>query len=68
MYLIDTNICIFVIKRRPAAVLDVLRKNAKRGIYISSLTIAELEYRAENSKQKDTNRIALLKLLSLFDI
>jgi tRNA(fMet)-specific endonuclease VapC len=68
MYLLDTNACIFAINKRPANVLEKIRKNLKKGIYISSLTVAELEYGVENSKQIENNRIALLKFMSIFNI
>jgi tRNA(fMet)-specific endonuclease VapC len=68
MYLLDTNICIFAINKKPANVLDAIRQNCPKGIYISSLTIAELEYGVENSKQIENNRIALLKFISIFNI
>ena len=68
MYLLDTNMCIFAIKRRPPHVLEIIREKSKNGIYISSLTIAELEYGVENSKQIENNRIALLKFISLFNV
>ena len=68
MYLLDTNMCVFAIKRRPHNVLEIIREKSKNGIYISSLTIAELEYGVENSKQIGNNRIALLKFISLFNV
>jgi tRNA(fMet)-specific endonuclease VapC len=60
--------CVFAIKRRPPNVLEIIREKSKNGIYISSLTIAELEYGVENSKQVENNRIALLKFISLFNV
>jgi len=68
MYLLDTNICIFAINKRPANVLEIIKKKSKLGIYISSLTVAELEYGVENSKYIENNRIALLKFLSIFNV
>ena len=68
MYLLDTNICIFAINKRPANVLEIIKKKSKSGIYISSLTVAELEYGVENSKHIEDNRIALLKFLSIFNV
>ena len=68
MYLLDTNICIFAINKRPANVLAIIKEKSRSGIYISSLTIAELEYGVENSKQIENNRIALLKFISLFKV
>ncbi len=68
MYLLDTNICIFAINKRPANILEIIKKKSKSGIYISSLTVAELEYGVENSKYIEDNRIALLKFLSIFNV
>ena len=68
MYLLDTNICIFAINKRPVNVLETIKKKSKSGIYISSLTVAELEYGVENSNYIEDNRIALLKFLSIFNV
>ncbi len=68
MYLLDTNICIYAIKDKPECVLRNIKAKSRNGIYISSLTIAELEYGIENSIHKDANRIALLKFMSIFNI
>ncbi len=68
MYLLDTNICIFAIKKRPESVLKKLKEKISDGIYISSLTVAELEFGVENSQKIENNRIALLKFLSIFNI
>ncbi len=68
MYLLDTNICIFAIKKRPETVLKKLKVKISDGIYISSLTVAELEFGVENSQKIENNRIALLKFLSIFNI
>jgi len=68
MYLLDTNICIFAIKKRPEIVLKNLKEKISDGIFISSLTVAELEFGVENSQKIERNRIALLKFLSIFNI
>jgi predicted nucleic acid-binding protein len=47
-YLLDTNICIYVIKRRPELVLDRFNENAAH-LAISSITLAELLHGAEKS-------------------
>ena len=65
MYLLDTNICIFAIKRKPAEVFTLIKDRTKDGIYISSLTVAELEFGVQNSEREEKNRIALLKFLSI---
>jgi tRNA(fMet)-specific endonuclease VapC len=68
MYLLDTNICIFAINQKSIKVLNCIKDNIENGLYISSLTIAELEYGIENSKQIEKNRTALLKFISVFNI
>ncbi len=47
-YLLDTNIVIYTIKRRPIEVLDVFNQNADR-MAISAITLSELLYGAEKS-------------------
>lgn len=68
MYLLDTNICIYIIKKKPADVLKTLKTKSKKDIYISSITIAELEYGITKSKFPEKNRIALIEFLSIFHI
>jgi len=67
MFLLDTNICIYVIKRRPENVLFNLKKRAINELKISSITVAELMYGVEKSQNKEKNRTALAKFLSPFD-
>jgi len=68
MYLLDTNICIFAINRRPQKTLEIIQEKSKNGIFISSLTIAELEYGVAYSDFPERNRISLSKFLSIFNI
>ncbi len=68
MYLLDTNICIYIIKQKPQQVLEKLMKIDCNDIAISTITIAELEYGAEKSLHKEKNKIALLEFLSVFQI
>ena len=68
MYLLDTNICIYIIKKMPAHVLKTLKRKLKKNIYISTITIAELEYGIAKSQFPEKNRIALIEFLSIFNI
>lgn len=68
MFILDTNICIFAIKKKSQKLLEKISKNLSDGIYISSLTVAELEYGVSNSQFPEKNRIALLEFLSIFNI
>ena len=68
MYLLDTNICIYIIKKKPVDVLKTLKTKSKKDIYVSSITIAELEYGVAKSQFPEKNKIALIEFLSIFNI
>ncbi len=68
MYLLDTNICIYIIKKKPVDVLKKLKAKSKKDIYVSSITIAELEYGVAKSQFPEKNKIALIEFLSIFNI
>ena len=53
-YLLDTNIVIYVLKRRPLEVLATFNANASR-MAISSITLAELLHGAEKSSRVTEN-------------
>ena len=53
-YLLDTNIVIYVLKRRPAEVLSIFNSNASR-MAISAITLAELVHGAEKSSRVSEN-------------
>jgi tRNA(fMet)-specific endonuclease VapC len=53
-YLLDTNIVIYVLKRRPIEVLSTFKANASR-MAISSITLAELMHGAEKSQRVSEN-------------
>jgi tRNA(fMet)-specific endonuclease VapC len=62
-YILDTNICIYIINKKPD---EVLRKFELYPVYefgISSITHAELQYGVEKSKNKNTNQAALDEFL-----
>jgi len=70
MFMLDTNICIFIIKKKNEKVLEQLKKNRKNGLCISSITLAEMEFGIENAeeKYKTKNRIALMEFLTIIEI
>ncbi len=68
MYLLDTNICIFLIKKKNPLLIEKFKKNYNKGIFISSLTLAELEYGVENSEHIEKNRLSLIEFLTIFEI
>jgi len=63
-YLLDTNICIYIIKKKPIEVFEKLRSISIRSVAVSSITIAELEYGVRKSSQPQKNQIALNNFLS----
>ena len=62
-YMLDTNICIYVMKNKPERALKRFEKEINRGICISSITLAELEYGMKHSSNPAKNERALLKFL-----
>jgi len=68
MYLLDTNTCIFLKNRKPLHVLDRLKSALNKGIVISSITVAELQFGIYNSQNIEKNRISLTEFLAPFTI
>jgi tRNA(fMet)-specific endonuclease VapC len=66
-YLLDTNIVIYVIKRKPQEVLKVFNKNANR-MAISAITLAELICGAEKSKQVEENLNVIEDFISHLEV
>ncbi|NJL55818.1 type II toxin-antitoxin system VapC family toxin [bacterium] len=62
-YLLDTDICIYIIKRKPPEVIKRFQSQPPVNIGISSITVAELEYGAYKSSNIDKNRAALHQFL-----
>jgi tRNA(fMet)-specific endonuclease VapC len=62
-YLLDTNICIYVIKRKPLAVMETLKEYAVGDIGVSSITAGELWYGVAKSRHQKTNAQALVQFL-----
>ena len=66
-YLLDTNIVIYVIKRKPLEVLKVFNKNANR-MAISAITLAELIYGAEKSAHVEKNLNVIEDFISHLEV
>jgi tRNA(fMet)-specific endonuclease VapC len=65
-YLLDTNTCIYVINKKPSAVVERIQTKRPEQIAISTITHAELEYGISRSKYPEQNRVALLEFLFPF--
>ncbi len=55
-YILDTNICIYIIKKHPDSVLKKLTQHKINELCISSITCAELNFGVENSQHPNRNR------------
>ncbi|HAN76030.1 MAG TPA: VapC toxin family PIN domain ribonuclease [Planktothrix sp. UBA8407] len=62
-YLLDTNICIYIIKKNHQSVLDKFQSLTLGEIGISAITVAELEYGVYKSQKQQQNRKALATFL-----
>lgn len=62
-YMLDTNICIYAMKKKPEQVLRRFREEMDEGLCISSITLAELEYGMKHSSDPLKNEQALLRFL-----
>lgn len=66
-YLLDTNIVIYVIKRRPLQALEIFNQNAGR-MAISAITLAELQHGAEKSSNPAANLAVVEDLCSRLEL
>ena len=67
-YLLDTNICIYLIKKKPETVLERLLKCSLEQIFVSSITYSELEYGVAKSANPEKNAAALQEFLIPFQV
>ena len=66
-YLLDTNIVIYVVKRRPLEVLAQFNANAGR-MAISAITLSELYHGAEKSAKVSQNLEVIEEFASLLEV
>ncbi|MEA1927549.1 MAG: type II toxin-antitoxin system VapC family toxin [Candidatus Auribacterota bacterium] len=67
-YMLDTNICIYVIKKKPKKVIRHLQGLSPYDVCISSITLSELEYGVEKSERRDRNKVALAKFIAPLEV
>ena len=67
-YILDTNICIYIIKRKPLSVFEKLKQIPVGQVGISVITLAELEYGARKSANPEKNREALQQFILPFEL
>lgn len=66
--MLDTNICIYIIKNKPLDVRKKLEIHSFGEIAISSITVSELYYGAYKSSKREQNLLSLNNFLSPFNI
>lgn len=58
-YLLDTDICIYIIKKNPPSLAKKFQKLRPGDVAISSVTLAELQYGVAKSQYHEKNQAAL---------
>lgn len=66
-YMLDTNICIYVMKNYPPNLLETFNALAEQ-LCISSITLGELHYGAEKSARRVDNLIAVAHFAARLEV
>ena len=67
-YMLDTNICIYVIKHKPAGAIRRFLEHDPYDICVSSITYAEMMHGVEKSAARERNRIAYMAFMSAITV
>lgn len=68
MYMLDTNICSYIIKQRPPQVLAKFKTIPPKQLVISMVTLAELQYGVEKSSKPILNQSTLNEFIRYLDV
>lgn len=66
--MLDTNICIYLIKRKPEKVLEKFQSMSLGEVGISSITLSELEFGVSKSSKPQENELALINFVADLEI
>ena len=66
-YMLDTNICIYVMKSHPLELLERFNRHADE-LCISSITLGELHYGAEKSVRRADNLARIAQFVARLDV
>ena len=66
-YLLDTNICIYVIKNRPEGLRERFNRNSG-ALAISAVSLAELHYGAEKSSRPSQNLDVVARFVGCLNV
>jgi tRNA(fMet)-specific endonuclease VapC len=67
-YLLDTNICIYLIKNRPAHLEKRFKRLRIGEVGISAITYSELAYGVANSQNPEQNELALQEFVAPLEV
>lgn len=67
-YMLDTNICIYIINKKPEKIFQRFRGMDIGDACISSITFSELVYGVQKSEHKERNSVALMGFLAPLEI
>ena len=67
-YMLDTNICIYIMNQRPLEVIQRFKQFDVGDIGISSITVSELYYGVNKSQNPEKNLQRLTDFLMPFDV
>ena len=68
LYLLDTDTCIYIIKRSPPHVYRHFRRLRVGDVGISAVTYCELQFGVANSSKPEKNQLALTEFLGPLDV
>jgi tRNA(fMet)-specific endonuclease VapC len=67
-YLLDTNTCIYIIKRSPEEVMRRFQRLRVGDVGVSAVTVGELQFGVSNSSQPERNQRALTEFLAPLEV
>ena len=67
-YLLDTNTCIYIIKRSPPDVYERVKILHVGDVGVSAITYCELQFGVAKSSRPDENQLALTEFLSPLEV
>lgn len=68
IYMLDTDICIYVINKRPSRVFDRFKEHSVGEIGISSISLSELRYGADKSSNPERNHASLNEFITPLEV
>jgi tRNA(fMet)-specific endonuclease VapC len=67
-FMLDTNTCIYIIKRKPPDVIERFYQTEISQIGISSITLSELLYGVSKSSKPEQNQMALMQFVAPMEV